>query len=289
MGICTLCGDNAGWFKSEHKECRAANTARAADLRALAARGNSPSVDLLTLAGKAQELAKAGHLTDEQVRNEVQAGYAAAVADALADSMLTEDEENRLDAFQKALAVPFDFETQMRIVKAGTIRDLTEGKVPERLKVSNPEELGRFNIKNDEQFVWIFPGATLLQERRHRTYEGVSSGMSVRVARGVYYRVGAFKGQPIDTTSIEETDSGGLVVTSERLIFAGHTRSVVLPLKKIATFQPFDDGIGVAKEGINSKLVFFRTGDGWFTYNLMKNLADIAELAPAKRSAGGAS
>lgn len=50
-------------------------------------------------------------------------------------------------------------------------------------------------------------------------------------------------------------------------------KSFRVPFKKIVSFQPFSDAVGVMRDAANAKLQTFVTGDGWFTYNLLTNLS----------------
>ena len=42
---------------------------------------------------------------------------------------------------------------------------------------------------------------------------------------------------------------------------------------KIVAFEPFSDGFGIMRDAQTAKPQTFRTGDGWFPYNLVTNLA----------------
>ena len=44
---------------------------------------------------------------------------------------------------------------------------------------------------------------------------------------------------------------------------------------RIVDFEPYDDGFGIMKDNQTAKPQAFRTGDGWFSYNLAVNLAQI--------------
>ena len=44
---------------------------------------------------------------------------------------------------------------------------------------------------------------------------------------------------------------------------------------RIVDFEPYDDGFGIMKDDQTAKPQAFRTGDGWFAYNLAVNLAQI--------------
>jgi hypothetical protein len=44
---------------------------------------------------------------------------------------------------------------------------------------------------------------------------------------------------------------------------------------KIVSFTPYSDGIGIQRDAQTAKPQVFVTGDGWFTYNLIANLAKV--------------
>jgi hypothetical protein len=125
------------------------------------------------------------------------------------------------------------------------------------------------NLQKDEEVVWVFPSCEYLDKTR-RQYVGGSQGVSIRIMKGLYYRVGAFAGQPVDRTERVPVDTGILVLTNKRIYFAG------VPYAKIVSFQPFTDGIGIIRDALNAKPQIFVTGDGWFTYNLVTNLAHLS-------------
>ena len=44
---------------------------------------------------------------------------------------------------------------------------------------------------------------------------------------------------------------------------------------KIVDFEPFSDDFGLMRDAQTAKPQSFRTGDGWFAYNLAVNLAQM--------------
>ena len=69
--------------------------------------------------------------------------------------------------------------------------------------------------------------------------------------------------------------SGVLGATTKHLYFAGGEKSFRIRYDKVVSFTPFEDGIGLCKDNVRAKPQRFRTGDGWFTYNLITNLAAL--------------
>ena len=44
---------------------------------------------------------------------------------------------------------------------------------------------------------------------------------------------------------------------------------------RIVSFDPYDDGFGIMRDAQTAKPQAFRTGDGWFPYNLAVNLSQM--------------
>ena len=152
------------------------------------------------------------------------------------------------------------------------MRDVLNGVVPQRISVDGNLPI---NFQKGEQIVWAFSGSKYLEDKTRRQYVGGMQGVSIRVMKGVYYRVGAFKGHAVEHTERVHIDTGWVVVTNKNIYFAGPRKSVRLPYAKIVSFEPFSDGIGVMRDTATAKPQIFVTGDGWFTYNLVANLSQI--------------
>ncbi len=160
----------------------------------------------------------------------------------------------------------------LKLVKAAVIRDLCEGKVPSRLQIDGQLPLV---LQKGEQVIWVFKDAKYYESRTRTHYVGGSHGVSLRVMKGVYYRVGAFRGDPVQTTALVHVDTGLLVVTNKHLTFIGPQKSVRLKHEKIISCIPYSDGIGICRDAATAKPQIFVTDDGWFTYNVIVNAAKV--------------
>ena len=97
--------------------------------------------------------------------------------------------------------------------------------------------------------------------------------MSIRVMKGLYYRTGTFKGRPVEHTSKQHVDSGLLGITTKHIYFSGGRKSFRVPYRKIVSFKPYEDGLGIHRDAASAKPQIFVTGEGWFIYNLVVNLS----------------
>jgi hypothetical protein len=245
----------------------------------------SAGVDSLVSA--LETIAARSHVAKERTREAIIAGWENAAARFLDDAALSQDEEKRLTEFAARFTLSQDdlnrHGAYTGVAKGGVVRDLLNGIVPQRMKVTGPLP---FNFTGKEQVVWVFQGVKYLEDRTRRQYVGGYSGVSVRVAKGVYYRTGGFRGNPVETTERVHIDTGLLAVTTKHLYFAGAAKSFRIRHDKIVSFTPYSDGVAIQRDAQSAKPQVFVTGDGWFTHNLLANIGNVADQ-PAPLTGGG--
>lgn len=89
-------------------------------------------------------------------------------------------------------------------------------------------------------------------------YSGGSRGVSIRIIKGVSYRVGAHRGNIIKEDVWKETSKGALLITNQRLFLTpfGGFKPLSIPLNKILSYQIYENGIEVYKEGREKSYLF---------------------------------
>lgn len=86
--------------------------------------------------------------------------------------------------------------------------------------------------------------ANLLEERViSRQYVGHSHGVSIRLIKGVSYRVGQQRGRIQSQTGLVVVSQGYFNITNKRLVFSGNKKSVVGNFDKLIDLQLFADGL----------------------------------------------
>ncbi len=63
--------------------------------------------------------------------------------------------------------------------------------------------------------------------------------------------------------------------TTKRTYFSGPRKKFRVRYDRIVDFELFDDGFGLMRDAQTTKPQSFRTGDGWFAFNLATNLAQM--------------
>lgn len=283
MGSCKYCGKPAGLFRNKHAACEEANKKR--ELAIQNAKAEIFSEALSAIKGidefsivdaKISEITLSNNLQPQQNKYLFIRAWETAVDNFLEDGVLDTLEEKRLVEFSKHFSLS---QTDLdgngaltKTAKAGILREVLEGNIPKRLSFDGTLPI---NFQKGETVVWVFKDARYLEDKTRRQYVGKSHGVSIRIMKGVYYRVGAFKGQPVENTERIHVDTGLVVVTDKNIYFAGPQKSLRIPYKKIVSFEPFSDGLGIMRDAATAKPQIFATGDGWFTYNLVTNLCQL--------------
>ncbi len=156
--------------------------------------------------------------------------------------------------------------------KAAVIRGVIEGTIPNRFKDGDDLPI---NLQKSEKLVWVFNGVDYCELKTRRERRGGSHGVSIRIARGLYYSPRQFRSQTHEWDETVHVGTGLLAITSKHIYFHGGTKSFRIPYSKIVSFEQFSDGFGVMRDTQTAKPQSFRTGDGWFVYNLVTNLAKL--------------
>lgn len=153
-----------------------------------------------------------------------------------------------------------------RVVQLIFLKDLQKGEKPNFIIDDAPIVLTK-----GEFFVWLYRDITAYEEKTRSQWVGGSSGVSVRICKGVYYRMGQSKGQKVSTQYLDEIGRGVLVLTNKNMVFYSPMRSVKIPYKNIVALIPYSDGLEIQRQTNQKRLVL--TGlDSWFIMNLLSTI-----------------
>lgn len=169
--------------------------------------------------------------------------YSAAVRAVRQDGVVTEGELNELQKLQEFLKIPDAAiaGTKAELLKLRLIAEIGQGNCP----VTTVENL---ILRKGERAFWVEEAELLEEKVVARRYEGGSRGVSVRLAKGLTYRVGAQRGQLVSESKVLPTSRGDLVVTSARIVFRGDRKSFTIPYEKLLHIEFYTDGIQVTDD-----------------------------------------
>ena len=242
------------------------------DARLTALSSTADDDALSELAGSVRDL----RLSVSEERELVARAWEAAVEGSLEDGVLSLDEEaalfRYLNHFGLSVADVDRNGAHRNLIKSAAIRELAEGIIPDRMggDVRHP-----FNLMKSERLVWLFDGVEYIETKTRRERRGTSHGVSIRVAKGLYYRPSAFRSRVHEWEETVHVDTGLLGVTTKHLYFHGLKKRFRIRFDKIVSYEPYRDGIGIMRDAQTAKPQMFSVGDGWFVYNLVTNLSQI--------------
>jgi hypothetical protein len=105
---------------------------------------------------------------------------------------------------------------------------LDNGVIPHYAQITGPMPI---NLQKGEQIIWLFNNVSYHAVRTKTRYVGGSHGVSIRIAKGLYYRVGAFKGERVQTKNLVLEGIGALVITNK-------SKSVAAPRSAARSIRP---------------------------------------------------
>lgn len=274
MGICIFCGQKAGFLKKKHKECELYYCAGKHNIVESVSAAITQTSDFDNLDNEIKIIAATNHIMAIDMTGLYIKGFDNAVDSFLDDGVLSLEEENKIEKFR----THYDFDQDIldkngslqKMVKASILREILEGKIP-AYPLENEDNLP-FMLQKGEIVIWIFHNVDYYEQRTRTEFQGRSQGISIKIAKGLYYRTGAFKGHPVMIEEMKYLDKGLVALTNEHIYFASPMKSFKVPYDKIVTVNPYEDGVGIQKDGANAKPQVFKGLDGWFIYNLISNL-----------------
>lgn len=278
MGTCIYCGNKAGFLKKLHKECEykyISGKYKLINLVFNAITGDS-NFDLLDK--EISNLAENNFINDQElITRQFIAGFDKAVEAYLEDGVIGVEEEAKIvrffEHYNYGQEIMDKHGSWLKIVKGSILRDLLSGIIPEsKLNIQGQLPI---MFEKSEYAMWIFNGVSYYEERTKTVYTGGSQGISMRIAKGLYYRTGSFKGYPVQTEEMTLIASGSVVLTNKNFYFLASNKNFKIQYNKILTVNPYEDGVGIQKDGLNNKHQIFRGLDGWFTYNFISNIIKL--------------
>lgn len=276
MGNCKYCGKPVGFLRFKHAECEKSHLEQEQQIlvevsKAIKGSDNFDQLEKVIVKIEQSSLVLSGDRKALLIK-----GWENSVEQFLQDGILDANEEKRLMEFKEWFDISsIDLNKNgalEKTAKSAVLREVLSGNI-----IEHAPDKGKIpiNFQIGEKVVGFFVDSEYLEDKVIREFVGRSHGLSIRVMNGVYYRVNAFKGRPVEHTERLHIDTGMVVLTNKNIYFVGPKKSIRLPYQKIVSFEPFSNGIGVMQDSPTAKLQIFLTGDGWYIYNLVTNLAQL--------------
>ena len=105
MGTCRYCGQNAGFLRRQHGQCRDLHAAGIQEMTQLAAQAaGTAGFSETALRSTLQAIANRAQATEDDISQAIAAGWAQGVQNAMSDGILTREEETNLRDFRDRMA-----------------------------------------------------------------------------------------------------------------------------------------------------------------------------------------
>ena len=196
---------------------------------------------LATLADDLQALFDAGHrahLPEREAKRIRRSLLEGATEIVLADDRLTAPEEASFDAALTKLGVTAGTMEELVPGLAGrlVVARVNDGRLP---VIDNPRLLAR-----PGETVHLETVAQLTKMVAVREFQAGSRGVSLRIMKGVSYRVGSMRGRMVTVGSeLRIADEGILSVTDRRIVFSGSAKTLEFRYDRLVSVELYTDGI----------------------------------------------
>jgi hypothetical protein len=202
-------------------------------------------------------------LSDSEVKGIRIHAYKTAYLNAKEDGSITTAKIEELEKLKTQFDLTDDDVAceQKVLLRLRLITQIAEGSLPVIAKHDLPAELGNLILQKGETVHWIEVVALKEEKVISKKYEGGSQGVSIRLAKGLHYRVGGHRGHLVSTSAVVPVSIGGFIITNKRIIFRGDKKSFSLRHDNILDISFYDDGVSIAETSGKNRLVTFAKND----------------------------
>jgi hypothetical protein len=285
MGICRYCGQRAGWFKEAHDSCVQKANQAIETIRtkvSLAVVEGKPYGDVKTAI---EEAVEGSHVPQQEALAAIKEGWSQGAEQRSRAQPISPDEFSAIGDFHRAAGLKDeDITYKTPGFFAMTFSFLIWTVLHHQIEpYQGPIS---FQLQRGEVPVFGIANVLVREERTTKSYVGGYSGVSLRIARGVYYRLGGMRGHAVESTSLQDVDYGDFLMTTQAIYFSGSEKGINfrVPYGHIIRFQPYSDAVGICRSGMREQIFAPQQGrtpeitramqqSGWFLFNILQALA----------------
>ncbi len=285
MALCRYCGQRAGWFSDSHQTCieKAAEGIETVRLAVQAVTSLGEKYEAIK--AKVETMIREWHVPQQEALAAIKEGWSQGAEErSKAQPISPEEFSSMMDIYR---AAGFTDE-EIRFKTAGSwamcfsflIWTVLNGQIE---PYQGPIQ---FQLQAGEIPVYGIANVLVREERTTKSYVGGYSGVSVRVASGLYYRLGGMRGHAVESTSLQDVDYGVFLITTRAIYFGGTEKGINfrLPYNQIIRFQPYSDAVGICRNGAREQIFAPQQAptaeatralqdSGWFLFNILQALA----------------
>jgi hypothetical protein len=197
---------------------------------------------------KLMEMQKEFGLSDDDVKAIHKTSVASVFTAMGSDKRITDDEKNALEKLLNHFSltksdIAFN---QDNFNKYYTLALVDKGILP---TIENAQAELNVVFKEDEVLHWAI-AADMMKRKKVTTrvnYGGFTG--SIKIMKGVRYRVGSIGVQSVSKEIMDKEDSGVFYITNQRVGYLGYRKQFSFPFKKIGSLELRSDGLHIFKDG----------------------------------------
>ena len=273
MGNCIFCGREADSGRDSHGECIAVYSNGKKWITSMVGAFVSNEREIYELKQAINLVAKLSYISESSIHSLVLQGYKRALDQALEDHLLSREEEHALEAIQSSFNLTDD-----ELKENGTARRLLYARVIRLINIGGIFEFPTddirlpFNLQKSEKVVWLFADVGYYEEQTRSRYQIGAREVSLELA-SLYLKTSELNVEVIQDEKTVRVDTGIMGITTKHIYFVGPNKSLRISYNNIVTIKHYSDGIRIVQDTPATVPQAFVTEEGWFTYNLVANLA----------------
>ncbi|MFN4298879.1 MAG: hypothetical protein ACK4EX_04000 [Thermaurantimonas sp.] len=235
------------------------------------------NTDVNDLTNEIESICANNMINDADKNRIVAEGLLNALTHSVEDHLLSENEERILiGLFNRFASNPgvqnFYSLFKENLQKADILQKLRDGRIVDIPSVNEPLP---FLLQKNERIFITSQNIDYFETKVKTTYKGSTQGVSIRIAKGVYYRIGAFRGHPVKTEHQEYIGTGTIALSDRNIYFHSPIKSVKIPYSKIITLESYENGITLMRDGTTARPQTFKGLDGWFYSNAINLIINL--------------
>lgn len=193
-----------------------------------------------------EQIKKEHNLTDKDVEKYNLAGFKIFFDKITDDSRITEAERKELVKIYSDLNLPTDnlAYNQSDFNKYYTLHLIDQGKLP-TIDIPNLN----VNLSNGEKLHYVNKAFIVKNKSITKSYNYSGFSASIKIAKGLRYRVGNVKINPQKVNVMMTDDAGTFYLTTENLGYIGLNKHFSIPYEKISSLDIRDGFLYLYKKG----------------------------------------
>ncbi|MGD0551528.1 MAG: hypothetical protein ABSB25_02630 [Sedimentisphaerales bacterium] len=188
---------------------------------------------------------------------------------AIADKKLSPEEDHEFQEMAKCLGVTVhqDEATRNLLDKYRLYWLIDSGDIPE-ISVD-------ITLTKNEKCHFVCRANWYEQRKITKRIRYSGPTLRLKMAKGLYWRMGDLGVQRVSEDIMAHIDSGNLFLTNKRIIFLGDNKSTNIKLNKIVDFTPYSNGVTIVKDAGRSPFLEFSKDVDLFAMILKRVIRDM--------------